>query len=307
MTKVHTLKQILYSSEKHAGKGGYNNTIAVDFSKPFIPEKFTQLYHTPLYSKLNYNQKLRYNQLCGIRTNEQFVFFESDFTIRVLEQLLNESFVSSDADLLACLVTMIEEEADHHKMFHELNIKCLPMIYKQSASYFVQLSWLEKHFISRIIKFRFGMIFMVFLILIMEEYSVQVSRSLMKNGVTESLGEVDKAFINIHQRHFIDESRHVHIDVHLLESLIGSASEVKRGFNSFITKKFLKEILAPKRAGINVIRHLLIEFPELLPLEREMISALRSFEIDPTIQYRDASDEDAPLMNYLLQLYPEFT
>ena len=77
--------------------------------------------------------------------------------------------------------------------------------------------------------------------------------------------------------------------------------------NSFVTKRFLKEILTPKRAGINVIRHLVNEFPELLPLQEEMITSLRSFSVDPTIQYGEISREEAPLMNYLLELYPEFS
>ncbi len=65
-------------------------------------------------------------------------------------------------------------------------------------------------------------------------------------------------------------------------------------------------ILAPKRAGINVIRHPVKEFPELSPLEHEMIVSLRSFTIDPTIQYGEISHEEAPLMSYFLELYPEF-
>ncbi len=307
MTKIHTLKQILNSREKNAHKVDYQNKIAIDFSKPFIHENFTQLYHTPFYSKLSHNQKLRYNQLCAIRTNEQFVFFESDFTIRVIEKLMSDPFISSDNDLLECLTTMVDEEAAHHKMFHEMNFQCMPELYKDSARYFIQLSRIEKFFINNVIKLRFGMIFMVFLILIMEEYSVRVSRSLMKNHVTENLGEIDDAFIDIHRRHFIDEIRHVHIDAHLLELLIGSASEFKRNFNSFVTKRFLKEILTPKRAGINVIRHLVNEFPDLLSLEHEMIASLRSFTIDPTIQYGEISHEEAPLMSYLLELYPEFS
>lgn len=307
MTRIHTLKQILNAIEKNTHKVECSNKEAVDFSKPFIHENFTQLYHTPVYSKLSYQQKLRYNQLCAIRTNEQFVFFESDFTIRVIERLINDPFIGSDNDLLSCITVMLDEEAAHHKMFHELNIQCMPEVYRDKVRYFIQLSGVEKFFINNVIKLRFGMIFMVFLILIMEEYSVRVSRSLMKSRVTEGLGEIDNAFIDIHRKHFIDEIRHVHIDVHLLERLIGSAGGFKRGFNSLVTKRFLKEILTPKRAGINVIRHLVYEFPELASLQQEMMVSLRSFSVDPTIQYGEISREEAPLMSYLLELYPEFS
>ncbi len=306
MTKIRTLKNILNSIKKSPGVDEFNNEILIDFSKPFIHEGFTQLYHTPVYSKLKYEQKLRYNQLCAIRTNEQFVFFESDFTIRVIEKLIKDPSICSDSDMLECLTAMLVEEVSHHKMFHELNLRCMPTVYKNDARYFIRLSGVERFFINNVIRLRFGMIFMVFLILIMEEYSVRVSRSLMKSRVTESLGEIDDAFINVHRKHFIDEIRHVHIDVHLLERLIGSAGGFKRIFNSFVTKRFLKEILTPKRAGINVIRHLVNDFPELLPLQQEMITSLRSFSVDPTIQYGEMSRDEAPLMNYLLELYPEF-
>lgn len=39
----------------------------VDFSRPFVHEAHTQLYYTPLYRDLDGAQRLRYNQLFGIR------------------------------------------------------------------------------------------------------------------------------------------------------------------------------------------------------------------------------------------------
>ena len=42
----------------------------IDFSRPFVPEQYTQLYYTPVYHGVHRQQRLRYNQLFGMRINE---------------------------------------------------------------------------------------------------------------------------------------------------------------------------------------------------------------------------------------------
>ena len=61
----------------------------VDINRPFIPEQYTQLYHTEIYAELNNKHRLRYNQLFGARTNEQFILFESGFTNQVIGNMLS--------------------------------------------------------------------------------------------------------------------------------------------------------------------------------------------------------------------------
>jgi hypothetical protein len=43
----------------------------IDFSKPFLPEEYTQLYYTPIYRSLHRQHRLRYNQLFGVRRGDR--------------------------------------------------------------------------------------------------------------------------------------------------------------------------------------------------------------------------------------------
>ncbi len=45
----------------------------IDLGKPFLPEEYTQLYYTPVYQSLHREHRLRYNQLFGVRINEQYL------------------------------------------------------------------------------------------------------------------------------------------------------------------------------------------------------------------------------------------
>ncbi len=59
----------------------------IDSRLPFVPEAFTQLYHLPVYRALSLRQRLRYNQLFGLRTNEMFMVFEKGVTAQILTHL----------------------------------------------------------------------------------------------------------------------------------------------------------------------------------------------------------------------------
>ncbi len=50
----------------------------IDFTRPFIAEDFTPLFHTPLYAALPPPIRLRYNQLHALYFNEQVAFFEQE-------------------------------------------------------------------------------------------------------------------------------------------------------------------------------------------------------------------------------------
>ncbi len=68
-------RHIRRGSERSLQSGTAIRFGAIDFSLPFIHEHFTQLYFTPFYAELTEAQRLRYNQLSGIRSNEQFILF----------------------------------------------------------------------------------------------------------------------------------------------------------------------------------------------------------------------------------------
>jgi len=59
----------------------------LDPSLPFVPEEQTQLYYTPGYTALTRAQRIRYNQLFGLRVNEYIMMLERDFVDPVLKAL----------------------------------------------------------------------------------------------------------------------------------------------------------------------------------------------------------------------------
>ncbi len=60
---------------------------AIDLSRPFVPEDYTQLYYTPIYRSLHREHRLRYNQLFGVRINEYIMMLEADLVERLLVPL----------------------------------------------------------------------------------------------------------------------------------------------------------------------------------------------------------------------------
>ena len=58
----------------------------IDFSRRFIPDRLTPLYHTPVYAQLSDAQRLRYNQLHASYFNEQTIFFESAMAQHILHE-----------------------------------------------------------------------------------------------------------------------------------------------------------------------------------------------------------------------------
>ncbi len=76
MTELLRLEEIRERSQRPECRTTPVQLGLVDFSKPFVPESFTPLFHTPVYARLSRVQQLRYNQLSGIRINEQFMLCE---------------------------------------------------------------------------------------------------------------------------------------------------------------------------------------------------------------------------------------
>ena len=85
-------------------------TLEIDARRPFVPEHYTQLYYTPLYTSLNFDQRLRYNQLFGLRINEYIMMVEGDLVERLLAPLLRKPRIAEDVALSRAMMTMIEEE-----------------------------------------------------------------------------------------------------------------------------------------------------------------------------------------------------
>jgi len=261
--------------------------IVVDRTRPFLPEHHTQLYFTPLYAGLHHEHRLRYNQLFGLRVNEYIMMLESDLIERLLTPLRRHPAVRSDAAMVTAIDTMIEEERLHFRNFADLNRVCRPDLYPPGEDRLFSKTpgW------TRALFWGVGALagqlsFALWYLMAMEESSMTLAREMMRDSRTETLGPLDEGFLKVHAEHMKDETRHVHIDAHLIARTIGAQSRRRRGLNARLFAGLVRTITTPTRggSGVKVIRQLVREMPELRPREEEMIAAVLALKDDRAFQ-----------------------
>jgi hypothetical protein len=249
----------------------------VDARCPYVPEDYTQLYYTPLYASLSFEQRLRYNQLFGLRINEYIMMLEGDLVERLLTPLLCQPLVAADAALVQAINTMILEEHRHFGGFAALNRACRPDLYPPGEDrLFSRLpAW------TRAMFWTVGLLagrlsFALWYLMAMEESSIAMARDMMRRPETETLGRLDSAFVSVHREHMKDEARHLHIDGRLIDCCIGSTARARRILNARLFQAMLIGITRPTRggSGVMVIRQLVRDMPELAVREEEMIRAV---------------------------------
>jgi hypothetical protein len=261
---VHLLTpdQILARSADPAGRAGAVALTPLDRERPFIPERFTQLYYTPSYARLERRHRLRYNQLFAVKVSEQFMAFEQDFTNRVVARLARHPSVPPV--LRECLEGMVREEEVHQAMFRALNAHCLPRVYAERDRGFTRLRRFESWALAGATAASRWLPFLLFFVIALEEYSSALSRAMVKERHTE-LGPLEENFVRVHAEHVKDEARHVHLDVHLIRLLHAASRPLARRLNARLLAAFLRDIVVPKRSGPAVVRLLAEEHPELKP------------------------------------------
>jgi hypothetical protein len=278
----------------------------IDFSRPFIPEEFTQLYFTPLYTELTHEQRLRYNQLFGVKVNEQVAVFEEDFTDRLLRRLVSYPTVAAQSDLQVCLERMIDEERWHSRMFHDLNRRCLPEVYGDRDRHFLRMGWPDRVGFALLTSAPYRLTFLLWFTTSMEEYSVGLSRVFIRNRETETLGPLEQNFVRVHAEHAKDETRHVHTVLNLIDTCQAEGWKVKRRINAALFRQLIRNIVVPRRWGAAVIRHLLQDCPELKPMGDRMIRAVRDLKDDERFQKSLFNRTLMPYTFQHLDAQPEF-
>jgi hypothetical protein len=259
---------------------------AIDFTRPFVPEDYTQLYYTPLYRSLHREHRLRYNQLFGIRINEYIMMLEADLVERLLTPLRRHPNVASDATLVKCLDTMIEEEKHHYRCFLALNRLCRPELFRGRERFFSRLPWATRMLFGAVGLVSGRLAFALWYLMAMEESSSALARDMVRRPVTETLGPLEPAFAAVHREHMRDEARHLQIDGILVERCLARAGRATRALNARLFKSLLDTVTRPTRAGsgIKVIRQLVREMPELTWHEGEMVAAVLALKHDRAFQ-----------------------
>lgn len=249
--------------------------IAPDLSRPFIPEEQTQLYYTPGYAALSRAQRIRYNQLFALRVNEYIMLLERDFVDPVLKALRRRAQAKGSAELRHALDGMLAEEERHYEAFVALNRRCAPADYAYCEAQFMRLRPYEKAVLHAMHEGARWLPFALWIIVAMEESSIGLATAMARHR-DDALGPLDAGFVAVHREHAKDETRHIHIDVHLVRACLGTLPAAWRALNAKIFAAFMCDMTRPSErgTGARVVRRLVSEFPELAPRQDSLIAGL---------------------------------
>jgi P-aminobenzoate N-oxygenase AurF len=273
---------------------------SVDFSRPFIPEQFTPLYHTGAWAGLTTEQRRRYNQLYALYFNEQIIFFETSLSESVLLPLASSGV---PAPLAAALRQFVEEERRHTRMFRALNRACAPALYELSDFYFIRVPAGYArllHWVARRVRY-FPMI--LWLMLLQEERSLFYSRTILR-----CRHELEPAFVDVHRAHMKDEVGHVGWDEELLDELWEACGPALRRLNAELFRWMVGEFFnTPKRGGLRVVSHFAREFRELTPRATTLRAAVLDLARSPEYHRSLYSREMVPRTFARFDRFPEFS
>jgi hypothetical protein len=279
---------------------------AIDMRKPFLPEEHTQLYYTPVYGRLHFEHRLRYNQLFGVRINEYIMMLEADLVERLLSPLRRHPNVATDPALVRCIDTMIEEEREHYRCFAVLNRACFPDLYEKRERYLAAVPW-PTHALFQAVGLVAGRLpFALWYFMAMEESSAALARDLAHHSVT-ALGEIEPTYAGVHREHLKDELRHVQIDGALVELCLARSPRSMRRLNAVLFKSLLGAVTRPTRtgSGVKVVRELVRQMPELSFRKEEMIQAVLALKDDKAFQTSLFNRRIMPLTFGVLDTVPE--
>ena len=258
-----------------------------DLSRPFMPEDQTQLYYTPAYARLSEAHRLRYTQLFALRVNEYIMLLEHEFVDPVMTALRTHAAVAGQPLLRRTLEGMLAEESRHYQAFAALNRRCAPAFYRRSDWHFMRLRPFERATLRIMQAGARWLPFALWIIVAMEESSIGLATAMARGASGGPLGPLDAHFVAVHREHAKDEARHIHIDVHLIRACLESAPTAWRALNARLFVAFMRDMTAPKAhgTGARVVRQLVGEFPELAPLQSDMIAGLVGLRGDATFQH----------------------
>ncbi len=142
----------------------------------------------------------------------------------------------------------------------------------------------------------------IWLALLQEERSIAVSAECLKAGAV-----LEPSFAAVHRRHMADEVDHVRWDLTLIERVWLPMPRWKRRLQALLFGLMMAEFFtAPKRSARAVVRALTGEFPNLRPLEPQLLSELADLANSVAYHAILYSRETTPRCFGLFDGLPEF-
>jgi len=268
----------------------------------YICPSATPLYYAPVYRDLDRIQQLRYNQLTAVLYNELIAFFESEFASSVCVALSSALGNESENELAKCLRGFVSEEQEHIRWWRQLSRLSEPKNYRDSKDMLLCIPNGVKFLLRQLTRNPkwFPVVFWVMLAL--EERSLDISRRCLRMNQED----IEPHYLAVYRDHLKDETRHVHIDWHLIDRHYASSSLPFRKMNAWLLRTLIsKFFLPPNHSAIRVVRRLSQERTELAPLLPTIEKQLRSLGGDPAYQEMMYSRETTPITFKLFDRFPE--
>jgi P-aminobenzoate N-oxygenase AurF len=276
-------------------------TAPIDRSRWFVCETQTPLYYTRSYGELTAGQRLRYNQLTGMLSNELIALLETELLTAALRAI--ESSHTPDPDLVAAVRRFRHDEKRHAEMWRRLNRLSEPAWYAAGDRYLARIPS-PAIALARALARRPAVFPVVLWIqLAQEERSIDMSR----RSLALPPNHLEPRYRAAHQAHVQDEVRHVQLDWHLIGRFYNRRSKAIRLTTARLFRFFVGSVLLmPVYSTTRVIRALAGELPELQPHVPRMLNELRGLQGDDRYHEMMYSRRTTPITFALLDRFEEF-
>lgn len=272
---------------------------AIDFSRYFMPERLTPLYHTPCYERLTELQRRCYNQLQAAYLNEQTIFFESVMARPILRSYRRERLTPELADALP---KFMAEEAAHSAMFRGLNQRVWPGIYAAGDFHFIAVSPMIRAALGAWVRNANRFPLFLWLLMIQEERAMHAAKVFL------STDGLEPQFVAAQRAHLADEAGHVRWDEKLLAWFWPRSSPAWQRINVRLFGWLMHEYFTvPRRSGLRVVVALVKAFPELRDFWPELSHEMMNLWRVRAFQEVSYSREVTPCTFAHFDCAPEFS
>lgn len=275
----------------------------VDRTKFWIPDELMPMSYLPSYQLLTVEQKLRANQLRAVALCEQFIWFEQDLIVPVLQKVRSWKGVSSE--LLIAIDHFIEDEHKHSLMFRNLAAWAEPKHFTTNRYWLFKNTFSMQVFFKMVHAAPADLIFWVWLAVLFEEKTLDFSRKYRSINA-KNPANFDQKFVEAHHLHYLDELRHHMLDEYLLETFYSKFSPAKKKLAGYMFSKVLKRFTSPSSLILSVLEVMQTEFTDLDPKVVAQIKAeIPSLSNNKNFHNEVYGIKSIPRSLNLMKNYPE--
>lgn len=291
------------SQESLARYGTIDWETPIDRTRWFLPEPLTPLFYTGCYDRLGATDRLRYNQLTGMLSNEIILFLESRFLAGVLRRLPRSRRVREVDGLSLAIAEFDEDERRHVNIWRRLNRLCEPGWYADTDHWLMRSPPAIGVIARFIARHPIAFPVVLWVQLAQEERSIEISRRCLQ----EPPGRLEPRFATAYRLHLHDEIRHVQLDWHLIDRCYrGRSTTVRRVTAALLRKLIGTVLLVPVYSTTRVLEVLVSERTHLREMMPEMLGQLRGLCQSNEYQRMMYSRAATPVIFELFDRFPEF-